>query len=471
LRAWISIDKQKRKGMRMEYKGFLDSKRQLSGNFGFDPIWMPDDCFDFQKMLIEFALVKGRGAVFADCGLGKTLMQLVWAENVVRHSNGRVLIITPLAVSHQTVKEAEKFGIESVRSGDGKYPTSAKIIVTNYERLHYFDCNDFAGVVCDESSILKNFDGAIKAAITEFMRTRKYRLLCTATSAPNDFIELGTSSEAIGELGFMDMLGRFFKKAGSTTSRKDETRAGTWQFRGHAERDFWRWVCSWSRAIRRPSDLGFSDANFALPELITRQHIVKSSVPNPEYLFDIPARGLAEQRAERSRSVVDRCEKAAECATSHSDAVIAWCYLNREGDMLTKMIPDSVQVSGKDSDERKEECFKAFESGEIRALVTKPTIAGFGLNWQHCHRQTFFPSHSFEQWYQAIRRCWRFGQLQNVEVDVISSEGEANVLANLQRKAVAADAMFDNLVSFMWDELKIQQADNHKTKEEIPTWL
>lgn len=455
----------------MIYQDFIESKRQLSGNFGFDPIWMPDSAFDFQKSLIEFAINKGRGAIFADCGLGKTLIQLAWAENVVRKTNKHVLILTPLAVSHQTVKESEKFDISAARSSDGSFNSSPHIVITNYERLHYFDCNDFAGVVCDESSILKNFDGSTKAAITEFMRTREYRLLCTATAAPNDFIELGTSSEAIGELGFMDMIGRFFKKDGNTCSRKDETRAGIYRFRGHAEKDFWRWICSWSRACRKPSDLGFRDNRFVLPELITRQHIVKARNPNPEFLFDMPASGLAEQRAERARTVVERCEQAAECAMSHNNPVVSWCYLNKEGDMLTKLIDGAVQVSGKDSDERKEECFKAFESGEIRVMVTKPTIAGFGLNWQHCANQTFFPSHSFEQWYQAIRRCWRFGQDKPVTVDVISSEGEANVLANLQRKADAADRMFDALVGFMWDELKIKKAAEPTVKEDMPSWL
>jgi hypothetical protein len=455
----------------MKYAEFINSKRQLSGYFGFDPIYMPDQAFDFQSMLIDFAVRKGRSAIFADCGLGKTLIQLAWAENVIRKTNKHVLVLTPLAVSHQTAKEAGKFGIDARRSNAGEFEPSPHIVITNYERLHHFNTNDFSGVVCDESSILKNFDGATKAAVTEFMRTREYRLLCTATAAPNDFIELGTSSEAIGELGFMDMIGRFFKKEGSTCSRKDETRSGIYRFRGHAESDFWRWVCSWARACRRPSDLGFSDDMFQLPDLITRQHIVKARTANPDYLFDMPARGLAEQRAERARSVVERCEKAAECATSHASPVLSWCYLNKEGDLLTRMIPGAVQVSGKDSDERKEECFKAFESGEIRALVTKPTIAGFGLNWQHCANQTFFPSHSFEQWYQAIRRCWRFGQTKPVTVEVISSEGEANVLANLQRKSDAADQMFNALVEFMWDELKIEKKSEPTTKEEIPSWL
>jgi hypothetical protein len=457
--------------MSRSYKDFLDGKSQLSGDFGFKPSFMPYQAFGFQKDLINFACKKGRTAIFADCGLGKTFMQLVWAQNVLEKTNKNVLIMTPIAVGHQTLIEASKFGIEATRSNDGKLPSTPGIVITNYERLHYFDCNDFAGIVCDESSILKNFDGTMKANITEFMRTRPYRLLCTATAAPNDFLELGTSSEAIGELGFMDMQNRFFRKVGTTSCKKDERRPGTFVLRDHAQDDFWRWVCSWARAIRRPSDLGYEDKGFDLPKLITRQHVVTSSVPHEEYLFTLPASGLAEQRAERSRTINERCQMAADLINSHDKPAVAWCHLNGEGDRMQKLIPGCVQVSGKDSPEHKEECFKAFESGEVRVMVTKPSIAGFGLNWQHCNHQTFFPSHSFEQWYQSIRRCWRFGQTQDVTVDVISSEGESRVLANLQKKSDAASIMYDSLVRKMWDELKIEKVNNHTKKGSIPKWI
>lgn len=452
-----------------DYYKFLESKRQLSGEYGFDPLYIPDQAFDFQRHLIEWACRKGRAAIFADCGLGKSLMQLAWAENIVRKTNGNVLILTPLAVSHQTVKEAEKFGIECKKSNDGK--PKSKIFVTNYQKLHYFDPKDFEGVVCDESSILKNFDGKIKSQVTEFLRSMKYRLLCTATAAPNDFIELGTSSEALGHMGFMDMIGRFFKKSGSTTSRKDETRAGTFHLKDHAKKDFWRWVVSWSRAIRNPSDLGFSSFGHTLPELVTRQHVVSCRNKNPEFLFDMPAVGLQEQRAERSRSVEERCDMAAGIINNQNESAIAWCYLNKESEQLNKLINDSKEVKGSDDDDYKEECFQAFESGQIKCLITKPTIAGFGLNWQHCNRMTFFPSHSFEQWYQSIRRCWRFGQKNKVIVDVISSEGEADVLKNLQRKAAQAETMFANMVNLMQNELEIKTEDTHNTKTLIPAWL
>lgn len=465
--------------MSMNYDTFLERKSQLGGSWGFEPSWVPDWAFDFQKALIEWAVRKGRAAIFADCGLGKTPVQLVWAENVVRKSNGRVLVLTPLAVSHQTVSEAEKFHIEAKRCGDGKLPAS-KIIVTSYERLHHFDPADFVGCVCDESSILKNYDGATKDAITAFMLKLPYRLLCTATAAPNDYIELGTSSEALGELGYMDMLGRFFKNAqnslhpsvyrhrGLDFNRIQET--AKFRFRGHAEKDFWRWVCSWARAVRKPSDLGFDDGPFQLPSFETFEHVVPARTANPDFLFAMPAVGLDEQRAERRRTITERCEMAAKLL-EHEKCAVSWCHLNDEGDLLEKLIDGAVQVSGKDSNDEKEEKFRAFETGQVRVLVTKGVIACYGLNWQHCNRTTFFPSHSFEQWYQAIRRFWRFGQTRNVRVDVIASEGEAGVLGNLQRKATQAEAMFASLITHMGDALKISQPNRHTNQEEIPAWL
>jgi hypothetical protein len=396
-------------------------------------------------------------------------MQLVWAQNVVEKTCKPVLILTPLSVGAQTVREAEKFGIEAKQSRDGK--VAAPITVTNYQQLNKFDWQQFGGVVCDESSILKNFDGAIKGQVTDFMRKLPYRLLCTATAAPNDYIELGTSSEALGQLGFMDMLNRFFKKAEQTMSRSDEFRSGVYRFRGHAQHDFWRWVCSWARAVRKPSDLGFPDDYYRLPELQTSEHIITARTRNPDFLFDMPAIGLQEQRSERRRTIQERCEQAAALVVNTDKPAVAWCHLNEEGHLLEKMIPGAVEVEGNDSDEFKEEAFEAFASGKIRVLVSKPVIAGFGLNWQHCAHQTFFPSHSFEQWYQAIRRCWRFGQKNPVRVDVISSEGEAGVLSNMNRKSQQADQMFAKLVELINQELRIEKQNQHTKEQEIPTWL
>ena len=451
------------------YRRFLNRKAQADGDSGFAPLWMPDWLFGFQAHLTEWGLRKGRGGIFADCGLGKTPMQLVWAENVVRKTNKPVLDLTPLAVGPQTCREAEKFGIEAEHSRDGRF--KKKIVVTNYEQLHRFNPNDFAGCICDESSILKNFDGVTKAAITEFMRKMEYRLLCTATAAPNDYIELGTSSEALGYLGYMDMLGQFFKndQGGLHLSTNSQIFGKGWRFKPHAEQPFWRWLCSWARACRKPSDIGFDDIGFELPELIENTHVVDASRPLDGMLFTMPAIGQAEQRKERSHTIRERCEKVAELVST-DDFCVAWCHLNPEGDLLEKLIPNAVQVSGKDSDESKEEKFEAFQTGQIKTLVTKPSIGAWGLNWQHCNRTTFFPSHSFEQYYQLIRRFWRFGQKRDVTVDCVTTAGEANVLENLQRKAQAADKMFESIVREMNNELRIDRSQKFEQAMVKPLW-
>lgn len=449
----------------------IEKKRHAYEDAGFNPVFMPDQLFDFQRALVDWAVRKGRAAIFADCGLGKSAMQMTFAQNVVQKTNGRVLVLTPLAVAPQMVEEAAKFGIEATRSNDGK--VSGKIVVTNYERLHHFNPADFVGCVCDESSILKNCDGVTKAQVTDFARKMSYRLLCTATPSPNDLIELGTSSEALGDMGFNDMLTTFFKKDQDrkTHSRKDEFRSGVWRFRGHAEKHFFHWVCSWARAVRKPSDLGFSDKTFELPQLITRETVVRNDEPLEGMLFTMPAVGLQEQRQERRRTLEMRCEAAANAINAHDKAAVAWCYLNDESAALKSAISDSVEVSGSDSMEEKEEAFMGFAKGQIRVLVTKPEIAGFGLNWQHCAHQTFFPSHSFEQFHQAIRRSWRFGQKNPVTVDIITSEGERGVLANLIRKAEQAETLFANLVSLMGEANTFKQAQTSTKPTLVPTWL
>jgi hypothetical protein len=466
--------------LRREYSAFLDRKSQLGGFSGFDPLWMPGFLFDFQQDLVDWSIRKGKAAIFADCGLGKTPMQLVWADNVVRKTGKRVLIITPLAVGAQTIREAEKFNIEARKAVDGYLHPG--INVTNYERLHYFNPEDFSGVVLDESSILKSFDGKRRSEITEFMRTRPYRLLCTATAAPNDYIELGTSSEALGQLGHTDMLGRFFKNDQNTIQpmrhhiigknfRDPAPMVEKWRFKGHAEVPFWRWVCSWARAIRRPSDLGYDDKQFILPELREEQHLVTALTLAEGMLFAIPAVGLKEQRDERKRTITERCEKVAELVIGTKRPALVWCHLNVEGDLLEDTLADAVQVSGDDSDEAKEEKFLGFTSGQIRILVTKPKIGAWGLNFQHCNHVTFFPSHSFEQYYQGVRRCWRFGQMRPVKVDIVTTEGEQSVMENLQRKATAADTMFSALVAQMRDALAIERSNKFTTQETVPSWL
>lgn len=455
----------------MSYAAFLGRKAQVESSGGFKPVWMPDFLFEFQAALVEWAIRQGRAAIFADCGLGKTPMQLVWAENVARKTRGRVLILTPLAVGQQLMAEGEKFGIEVVRSRDGK--PKADITVTNYEQLQKFDPAYFTGVVCDESSAIKAFDGVTRKVVTDFMRKMPYRLLCTATAAPNDYVELGTSSEALGYLGYMDMLSRFFtnkeRTARSMGGRWRASGAEKWRFKGHSETAFWRWVASWARAMRRPSDLGFGDGGFELPALKQRRHVIQARQARDGALFDMPALGLQEEREEQRRTVVERVERAAELI-SGADAAVAWCQLNAESELLAKLI-GGVEVRGSDDTDAKEEALAAFGRGEIRALVTKPTIGAWGLNWQHCNRMTFFPSHSYEQYYQAVRRCWRFGQKRPVTVDVVTTEGGLTALKNLERKAAAADRMFDELVCHMREGLHIVRTDDHSVDVEIPAWL
>ncbi len=458
------------------YKDFLSRKAQRSDAAGFEPHHLPDHLFGFQRSLTEWAIRQGRTAIFADCGLGKSPMELAWAENVHRHTGKPVLLLTPLAVGFRIVSEAQKFGHDAARSRNGK-PT-APITVTNYEQASKYNPRDFGGIVCDESSAIKAFDGTTRAVVTELMRETPYRLLGTATAAPNDYLELGTSSEALGELGYMDMLGRFFVNDQRTSTHKplggkpgNASRGmGGYRFKGHAQDPFWRWVSSWARAIRRPSDYGYDDGAFILPPLIERTHLVEASRPADGTLFDVPAIGLAEEREEARRTLTERCEKAADLL-SDAPTAVAWCHLNDESTLLARLIPGAVELTGSDSDDAKEEKLAAFSRGEIRVLVTKPVLGSWGLNWQHAHRTTYFPSHSHEQWYQAIRRMWRFGQQHEVTVDVVTTKGGENTLRNLKRKAAAADQMFESLIAHMNNALAVQRRHDYDTPMEMPAWL
>jgi hypothetical protein len=451
------------------YQDFIADKAQSVGDHGFEPGALPAHLYDFQRALVEWSLRKGRAAIFADCGLGKTPMQLAWADAVVKRENRPVLLLTPLAVVGQTLREAEKFGVDARRQGASIEPC---VYVANYERLHQFNPNDFAAVVCDESSILKSFDGVTRAAVTAFMRKLPYRLLCTATAAPNDTTELGTSSEALGYLGHMDMLGRFFVNDKKNCGLgRHSGNAPEWRFRGHAEHPFWRWCGSWARSVRRPSDLGFDDAQFVLPKLIEREHQVQARKPRDGYLFSLPAVGLREEREDRRRTLTERCEMAAELVADTKQPAVMWCHLNDESDLLASLVTGAVAVSGTDSDEDKEEKFRAFAAGEIRVIVTKPIIGAWGLNWQHCAHMTTFASHSFEQYYQTVRRFWRFGQTREVTVDHVLSDGEVRVLANLRRKQEAAERMYESINAHMREALDVSGARAFTKKEEVPSWL
>ncbi len=479
--------------MSNDYRDFLIGKSQVGGQNGFDPTYLPDCLFDFQRHLVEWATCKGRAAIFADCGLGKTVMQLVWAENVVRRTNKPVLLLTPLAVGPQTVREAAKFGIEATHSRDGKHGSG--IVVTNYEKLHLFDSDSFAGVVCDESSILKSFDGETRKQVTRFASKKPYRLLCTATAAPNDYVELGTSSEALGELTHSDMLRRFFKYL-DDKGQKSESRLqaeaeaaiaangqyyqklayrvaqtiGQWRLKHHAVVPFWRWVASWAMAMRKPSDIGYDDGEFALPPLNQIDHVVKPHTPPEGMLFNVPAFGLGAERDERRRTLDQRCGFVADLV-SHDRPAVVWCHMNEEGDALERMVPGAAQIAGRTPDDRKIELYEAFASGQLRVLVIKPKIGAWGLNWQHCSHVVTFASHSYEQFYQSVRRCWRFGQRNPVRLDVVCTEGEIRVLGNMQKKAERAERMFEALVREMNDATRVASVDEYVNTTEVPSWL
>lgn len=455
----------------MNYSEFLDRKSQCGESHGFEPTFMPEFLFPFQKALVEWSVRKGRAAIFADCGLGKTPMQLVWAENVARKSGKPVLIIAPLAVAAQTQREADKFGIDAKVSRDG---TVHRITITNYERLHYFNHADFVGAVADESSAIKSFNGKRRKQVVRFFSKLPYRLLCTATPSPNDFIELGTQSECLGIMTQSDMLGFFFRETDNmrhTIFKEDDfwNKIKYW-FKPHSEQPFWKWVASWARALRSPADLGFDGSAFVLPPLTYEKHVTEVPYIPAGELFARPAKWLHEQREERHRTLNQRCEKAAEILTNDKPG-IAWCHYNEESDLLAKLIPDCVEVAGKHSDEYKEAALNDFATGNIRCLVSKPKIACWGMNYQHCGDMTTFPSFSFEQLYQSVRRCWRFGRVGPVKVGIISALGESDVIDNLKRKQDQAERMFASLVEHMNEAISMTSEDGHNKVAILPSWL
>jgi len=459
--------------MSVDYQSFLKRKTQLGSNDGFEPIEMPDSMFDFQKHLVEWALRKGRAAIWADCGLGKSLMALAWCDNVIRHTGKAVLIITPLAVAAQFVREGEKFGIPVHHSRDGKH--SGGIVVTNYERLHYFNPEDFTGAVGDEAQAIKAFDGKRRKQVVRFFSKLPYRLLTTATPAPNDYVELGTASECLGIMPQSDMLGFFFRETKdmrhTVFKEGDFWNQTKYTFKPHSEIPFWKWIVSWARGVQKPSDLGFDDRKFILPPLNYKTHIVEAEWIPPGELFPRPAISLREQADERKRTIPERCCAVKEILAKHDRPAIVWCHYNPEGDYLEKLLPGAVQISGRNSLDEKESMLEDFVFGRSRLLITKGKIGCWGLNLQHCGDMTFFPTFSFEQDYQGIRRCWRFGRKGDVNVDVVSAPGESRVMDGLARKQEKAVEMFAAVVRHMNQAVEMNSIDKHLKPFQSPSFI
>lgn len=428
------------------YLNFLEQKKHSIGDFGFNASYFPDIAFDFQKHIIEKAIKKGRIAIFADTGLGKTLIQLSIAHNIVLKTNKKVLILTPLAVGFQFVKEAEKLQIPDVYQ-TLKGELNGKIIICNYERLHYLDSKDFEAVILDESSILKNFDGKIKNQINSFIKKVPYRFLSTATPSPNDFIELGTSSEALGYMGYMDMLTKFFKNNQNSVDSNNRNIGEKFYLKPHAEKDFFAWVNQWSIMVKMPSDIGFSNDRYKLPELIVNKHIVENQslidINGQMQLFTPIAKSMTEVRFEQKQTEEKRCEKAIELANDKTS--VYWCNTNNESSILKNLDSEAVEILGSQSIEKKEEILLNFAEGNIKRLITKAKMTGMGLNWQHCNHSVFFPTWSYEQYYQAIRRFWRFGQKNDVTIDMVISDGQTRILEALEQKTQKAIELYENL--------------------------
>jgi hypothetical protein len=427
------------------YTEFLERKRIVAESRGIQPAEPRAKLFPFQSDIVKWALRRGRAALFEDCGLGKTPQQLEWADQVVSATDRPVLLVAPLAVSSQTVREGEKFGVRvniaaSQREIDVMNPA---IWITNYEKLHHFNAPEaFGGIVLDESSILKGFDGKTRRRITDFASVIPYRLCATATPAPNDHMELGNHAEFLGVMRLQEMLATFFVHDGGDTSK--------WRLKGHAQDKFWEWVASWAVCIRKPSDLGYADEGFRLPKLHMHQHAVKVDTITDGFLFAMEGQTMMERNTARRESIEERVAECAAIVNASSDPWIVWCNLNAESEALAEAIPDAVEITGSDDPEYKERAMLDFSTGRTRVLVTKPSIAGFGLNWQHCAHMAFVGlSDSYEQLYQATRRCWRFGQKREVHCHIITAETEGAVVRNIERKEKQAAQMAEGMVEHM----------------------
>ena len=430
------------------YEEFLKSKmiRADQSGFSVDADSLNGALFPFQRDIVMWAMRVGRAAIFADCGLGKTLMQLEWARHVSNRTRKPVLIFAPLAVAPQTIEEGRKFGIEITAVRHASEISGPGVYITNYQKAHHFtDASIFGGVVLDESAILKGLDGKTRRYLTQWVLPIPYRLACTATPAPNDYMELGSHAEFLGVCTSQEMLAMFFIHDGGETSK--------WRLKGHAVSEFWKWVCSFAVAVRKPSDLGYDDGRFLLPKLHMHQIVVESAAQDG-YLFPVEAGSLQERQSARRNSIDERVAAAADLVNGIDDYAVVWCNLNPESEALTSAIVGAVEITGSMEDDKKESALSAFSNGQIRRIVSKPTIAGYGLNWQHCAHMVFVGlSDSYEQLYQAIRRCWRFGQAREVHCYIVVAETEGAVVRNIQRKEQQAMEMMDGMVEHMREEM------------------
>lgn len=427
----------------MNYEEFIANKSiaVMSTGIKVDKSELNPMLFEFQKDIVRWALGKGKAAIFADCGDGKTAMQLEWAEQIRTRTGGKVIVIAPLAVSQQTEREGQKFGIKVNICENMQDVTADAVNITNYEKLQKFNADEFIAVVLDESSIIKSYSGKIRNQIMEMFFKTPYKLACTATPAPNDYMELGNHSEFLGVMTRAEMLAMYFVHDGGETSK--------WRLKGHAKELFWRWLASWCVVLDDPKKLGYEIDGYDLPKLNIHTVVVDSSVAINETL------SLNERRQARRDSLDLRCQKAAELVNGSDDNWLVWCDLNDEANLANKLIVDSVNVQGSDSDTYKAKNMLDFASGELKCLITKPKIAGYGMNWQKCHKMIFLGlSDSFEAFYQAVRRCWRFGQTNDVDVYVIISYCEGAVLDNVQRKQDEAEKMKQNLIELTRDITK-----------------
>jgi superfamily II DNA or RNA helicase len=436
-----------RMAQEMTYAGFIESKALHSKPSGVVPGSLSPVLYGFQSALTDWAIRRGRAAIWADCGLGKTLMQLEWARHI--RSNGRVLIVAPLGVVEQTQIEAEKLGMEVIRRTS---PGIEPYQITNYQRLHHFVAEPYTGIVLDESSILKSIDGKTRTMLLREFTHIPHRLCCTATPAPNDIAELANHAEFLGVMTRAEMLAHFFVH---DADGRDAT-AGAWRLKGHAQDSFWRWVASWGSFVRKPSDLGFDDDGFVLPELSIEEDVVSCDWRPDGHLFATSGGGLSADRAARRASIDVRVGRLAEMIRSSDDQAIVWCGLNDEGRRLAAVLDDACAlIEGATDDDEKVSREQRWRRGDVQTLITKPQMFGFGLNWQHCHRVYFLGiGHSYEQYYQAIRRCWRFGQEWPVAVRIVVSEAELGVAANVRRKELEAARLAEGIVEHMGDAMR-----------------